>query len=439
MRVADVSLSKKVNQKISKSYKEAPIRTLENELDTEVYNQLIDDYHWNRAWQDFDADFNRQKYGLLWVNQLEERLQLMSLKGYESFTIRNQNTGELELVCLNYPDYSITSIGSSDRGNDGINQMFSESQDDTSANSRIYVFWTKHQKAAWSAKTITTNEGRFVKVTFIPDPSNPKAINYLGVLPFVFVSKQTAIDLPFINNITQQSIDYSVLLSDIHTASAMQGYGQMIVKLPEESAHKKMTTGMSTAIQLTLLEGREQQPDVSYINPSPSLNEMREIASDYINQVLGEHGISVSAAKDQIFGTALERLIAEADVQDIIMTNQSIYSQVEQDIYNITAAYSRFMPGMKVFKEQTVNVTYQKPKVMISDNEVLQNIKLMMDMGLADRRKALMILDPNKSEEEADAEIERIDEAKAATVQQFLGEGNELQQGQEEESQEEKE
>ena len=114
-------------------------------------------------------------------------------------------------------------------------------------------------------------------------------------------------------------------------------------------------------------------------------------------------------------------MIAQADVQDVVSANQSMYSQTEQEVFDIVAAYSKIMPNIKLFKEQSLTVVYQKPKVLVSDKETLENIRLRMDMGLITKAEALMVLDPNLDETSAEEKLAKIEEEKESNMERFTG------------------
>jgi len=426
MRVSDVSLSQKVGSKLGKAYKDSPIRTMGSNTDAMI--EVYDKGGFDRGFKDFERDFNRQNYGLLWVNKTKDGLCLHSLKGYESFVIRDQSSGKLEAVIINYPDNEITTTLGSD--SDYMEQIIAESQNDASSNTRIYAMWTAEHHSVWRIQASLSSLGSTVKeILNLPLEGNEGMINPLGRLPFVFASKSSSSELPFLNPITEQSITYNVLQSDLLTSCALQGYGQLVVKTPEGYEIKALNTGMTTAINLPLVEGVENQADASYINANPDLQGMRETINDYAKHILSQHGITAGQSAGE-FSSGLERLIANADVSDIIASNQVYFSEIEAEVAAIVAVYGEVYGDFNLGDPDEFRIIFPKPKVMISDAETLQNIRTRMELGLITDTEAMQIIDPNLDDEEAKAKLEEIKEQKKEKLNSFMGgfngqEGNE--------------
>jgi len=409
MRVSDVSISNKVISKISKAYKENPTRELGSQ--TEDLDEIYSNAQFDNVMQEFDRDFNRQRYAMLWVNQIDEMISFHSLKGFESFGIRNQKTGQMEVVVLNYPDTDITTNGSDN--NDHIEQSLMESQNDTSAETEVYVMWTKDHHSVWIAE----KKEKFIDVTNKPIEGNEGMINPLGVLPFVFISKSSSPDLPFLNQLTEQSVTYNILNSDLLSASALQGYAQLVITMPDDMSIETMHSGMTTAMTLPIVQGADSQPDAKYINPNPDLSGMKDTVENYARQVLSEHGIEVQSSDGKSsFNSGLERLLANADVSDQVSSNQSTYVKVEQEVVDILKAYG----SLKDTGEE-LKVIFPKAKIMISDKETLENIEKRLDLGLITKAEALMIIDPNLTKEQAEEKLDLIKEEKEENLNSFVG------------------
>jgi len=284
--IPSISISKMIVDTVSKSYIEKPLRKITDDESGQKHERLHDIYKEadaHRQLKFFDTVNNLHKYSLLWVNWLdkEQRYQFMTLQGYEFAAVINKDTGELMCVILNYPDTTITS---DTRGNsDGIDDLIAEDQRDSAASAEVFAMWTKDNFVTVKRrrKTIQTKEGLEIKeaIDYIPNPANPNMINPIGVVPFVFVSKETAIDYPTESPLFQQTITSNMLMAEYLTAANIQGTGQLIVKYPEkyEGLFTKMSRGLMTAIWLPQSSEEGDAPtDVDYINPNPDLARQKE-------------------------------------------------------------------------------------------------------------------------------------------------------------------
>jgi hypothetical protein len=310
-----------------------------------------------------------------------------------------------------------------------MEQIIAESQNDSSATGRVYAMWTADYHSVWKSRVSQGAKGSVVKeIINMPIEGNEAMINPLGMLPFVFASKSSAIDLPFVNPITEQSIVYNLLASDLLTASSLQGYGQLVLKMPEGYEMAKLHTGMTTAINLPLVDSAENQADASYINANPDLSGMQDVLRDYAEQVLSEHGITASQAAGE-FSSGLERLIANADVSDYINANQMYFAELEKQVANIVRRYGEVYGDFNLGDEE-FRIVFPKAKVMISDQETLANIKTRMELGLITEVEAMQVIDPNLDDDQAREKLEEIKQEKQMKMQSFIGGANANRPGQ---------
>lgn len=433
---SDISISAMVVNKIAKSYNDSPARSVEGDDNkTKSYDEIFEKTQGDRYFQEFDQIFNLQREALFWVyyRPQEQRIQFQALAPYEYSVIRNKdNGGELQVVVLHYPSSRL--VGRSASG-DGKADIIAESQDDSSADRDTYVFWSATQHVAVEVKREKViSEGREqvkVNIDFVPIENNPNNVNPIGRLPFAYLSKDMAVDNPYLNPITDQTITFNLLWSELLTAANIQGVGQFILKYPEkfQGSLDKLSYGLTTALELPQSSNPDDAAtDATYINPSPDLAGQMESYMAYLKQILSQHGINSTQAISgdmSSFSSGLERMIAMADVQDLRMQNQNLYSSLEKEVFEIVKAWDQNEAiatgrGRLFDDDDTLQVYYPKPKVMISDAETLANIEKRLDLGLMEKHEALMLLDPNLSEEEAKEKLARIDETRNENVEGFL-------------------
>jgi len=77
--------------------------------------------------------------------------------------------------------------------------------------------------------------------------------------------------------------------------------------------------------------------------------------------------------------------------------------------------------GTRLFlKEDELTIVYPKPKVMVSDKQTLDNIKLMLELEVIEEWEKFIKMDPNLSEQQAKDKLERIDARKKERAKEFL-------------------
>ena len=427
-RIGDINIAGKILTKKTKAYKNTPKRTLDSDKETEDYNDIMEASKGDRAFKEFDKIYNAHKYSNLWVNYINPKeddprdkgkYMLSSLAPYEYDLIRDPLTGEPLIFILHYPDTTITG------GQDGIEQVITESQKDTAAESKIYSLWSKNYKVKIRFTRTVTGES-YKKNLEITEIMN----NDIGRLPCAFLSKDLAVDYPLPSQLANKAIDWNVGLSDLKTASSAQGHGQLVIEHPTGQAIEKPHLGKHTAILLPQSKKVEDKPTKAmYINASPDLNGQLDVLKFDLINIMDDEGIQ---AKGAIEGgmdnvkSGFDRLLKEADVQDIVEGNQNLYADIEQEVYEIIKAYEEAL-GRNTFRSEKIQVTFEKPKVMISDAETLANIEKREQLGLLKAHEKHTIINPNLSEADAIArELEIQEEAKARmkAMQEITGDEN---------------
>ena len=438
--VSDINIAGMVTKKRAQSYMLPPIREIQSD---KLLDKIYSDAMADRAYQAFDETFNLQKHAMMWVNWMaaDKAFRFMPLHPYEFSMVRNKDDGKLEIVILNYPSRDITSNAES---GDGYGDLIAESQMDSAAQSNVYVFWSKDQivKVERSQRPVMVNniEKLKVDVTFLPIEGNPDNVNPIGMLPFVYLSDDLSVDLPTKNPLADQSVTFNYQWSEVMTAANLQGSGQFVISYPEQQVGKldNLSTGLTSAIELPQMENMPATT-AQYINPSPDLAGQKDVAITYLKKILKEHGLEGENMElgESSAVSGISKAISGSSVQKIIAKNQMLYEKVEMKVFEIVKAYLDVarISSMTFGADEGLRVVYPKPKVMISDRETLENIKMKMEMGLIEKWEALVALDPNLTEDEAREKLLKIEQERLGNISGLLngvqpGRGNEETQDQ---------
>jgi len=438
--VSNISVSKMVTDKRAQAYDEKPVRTVGgNDDKTEALADIYLQAGGNKELQFMDMVYNLNRYSLFWVNyrQQDAQYQFMNLQPYEFVLVRDKNTGKVLIVGLNYPDVDITSdarggkegAGQSAGGGDGVADLIAESQADSATSGRTWVFWSANQHVKVRTNQVSVmisgRESLKPSIDYIEIPDNPNNINPLGVLPFILVTSDTSVDYPTVNPLTEQSILFNAQQSETLTAKNVHGSGIQVFKYPEKFAgrFKKMSHGQMQAIELPQSSDAEDKPtEFEYKTSGAQLGPMMASDLNYLQQIFHEHGLeNISMEPGGIdIQSGISKAIGGASVQKIIEKNQQLYAQLEKDIFEIIKAYDVLLGTRLFLKEDELTIVYPKPKVMVSDKQTLDNIKLMLELEVIEEWEKFIKMDPNLSEQQAKDKLERIDARKKERAKEFL-------------------
>ena len=427
-RVGDINIPKKIDRKLNKAYKNQPIRKCKSNKEDQALEDFYDSFHFGRSFKEADSIYNLHKYVCMWLTWqnpdkvlgIEEGSYVLhALKPYEYDLVRDQVTGEPIIFSQNYPESTITQLAGK---SDGIEQTISESQSDTAANTRVYTFWSKDKYSkviVKKAKGHGNQSEEQMTINFID-----KKANVINRLPIEYLQADSSVDYPIANNLSSQSIDWNVAFSDLKTATATQGHGQLVIKHPEGQKNKDVHMGMHTAISLPQSKKPDApETDAKYISASPDLAGQLGVLKFDLTNLLDDYGIKAKGAIEggvDDFASGFDRLLSEADVQDTIEANQGLYSTtLEKGVFDILKAYENAMSQNPFPKTDKLNVTFEKPKVLISDKETLENIEKREALGLILPFEKHMIINPNLTEDEAKKREEEIQKIKKERIQEM--------------------
>lgn len=442
MRVSNINILKKVVDKIAKSYKKPPQRmVVDDGLGTTSENEEVNRIFlgFNETFKQMDKSFNRHKCTLLWVQndpEMTTEFDLRSLDPYLFDLVINTDTLELEAVILSYPDQTITNFSANTdeskiKTPDGRNQAIAESQQDSSPlkDRKIYSMWTKehHAIVAVSKKELQDIQGMTKLVTqvdFIKDENNPQMINPLGMLPFAWLSKEPdRPEFPISSSLPFESININVLNSDLLTASAKQGFGQLVLKFQKGSEIKRLHQGFDITLELP----QPDDPDApattaEFINANPDLTGMKEVMVEYSASVLSDEGLEGSTLTDKgkTFSSGLERLLASASVTEVREENQQSFTVAERKVFDIIKKYDEINKTGMFKKDSELVVHFEKPSILQSEKEMLDIIKEKLGLGLIQKFEALMILNSTLSESDAKEKLEQIKEEREENAKRFM-------------------
>jgi hypothetical protein len=417
--VADYSVLKKVTDKLAKSYKEAPIRKIagdKNKNASEIFTKLTDKYRLNQAMKDFDVIYTQHKYALLACFMDREPMataaqpmlnfKFFALAPYEYDVIKDAD-GKVRVVILSYPPQSLTG-GSGD----GYDSLIAETgMSDEALKERRYTFWTDTE---YAEATVSGKKGDGTDKTIQVSYPTQGGANPYGILPFVYAPMDYSVNYPNNNPLPEQTVEFNALFSVYLTSANMQ-VGILKITRPESQKLSIASQSMYTAIEVPQSDRPEDKPsDIEFIAPTPNMDGHKDAIVTYLTTILDEQGITGNSVinPNESFTSGLDRLIASADVQHIIEDNQELYQKVEQQIYRIVKRQLASQ-SQDVLPEEGFQIIYRKPKVMISDKEKLENLKLMKELNLWADYELIQAYDPNLSADEAKAKLAEIEKERA--------------------------
>lgn len=418
--VAEYSIAKKIIDKKSRAYKRPPLRRVSGDQNaTTAYQELLKKYRFNAAMKTFDAIYNEHKYSLLACLMDTDSAgnpfhKFFALAPWEFDAVFDKD-GNLKIVILSNPGQTVKESGNGD----AYNAITAESGDaDEGINRRVYVIWTdkQHMELIVTGKLGDINSTR---IEIRPLGPNESGVNPYGVLPFVYAPMTMDTNYPLPSPLPSQTVELNALMS-VYLTSANQQVGVFVLKYPSDQPINMVAGSMYTAVQLPQSKNPEDaRTEADFISPNPDLAGHKDAVLTYATAILDEHGLTTSAVtgNNQTFTSALDRIIANADVQDAIEENQEMYSEVERKAYSIISAQLKSVGSNIQLPANDLVIVYPKPKVLVSDSEILENMKKMKELGIFHDWELLQVFDPNLDETQSKDKLTDIAQAKRDAIE----------------------
>lgn len=408
---SDYNLHKKMTDKKAKAYKDSPIRLLENQSENEFYNEITKNGKLNVAMKKIDQMFNRHRYCALMITRekkqelAKDKFTFIPLAPYE-FDVVFDALGNDICWILSYPDLS-SAIGASSY----TEQTLIATDGAVEGETEVYAMWTKDNHIIYRVQK--NKEGKISQLIVVTVSENAGYINPYGTIPFVFVPESVNGNYPMSSTNPNKTIELNTLVSIYLTSASMQ-IGQMTIKYPANAEIEHVPHGLMTAIKLPQSQKADDPgTEANYISPNGDLSGQKEAIYTFLQMILDENGIETNSVvnPNQNFASGFDRLLSNASVQTIIEENQDIYQDVENRIYKIISEMYKTDKTF-TFTDENLTTSFKKPKILLSDKEILDNTKTKLEMGLIEEWEKFKEVDPNITDEQAKQKFDRIEAEK---------------------------
>ncbi len=451
--ISNVSLGRKIIEKLSKVYTNGATRKVEEtsqgavkegDTNTEDATNQIEDFV--KA-TDFETQMKKnnqflklQKNTLVYPKPCPEeqpdgsykyQIKIEVLNPYLYDVIENPYDRE-KPMCVILSDYSKQSMmkyttgdaSTVDRGpakppassapGDGTDQIIADSPADAKLeDQRVFIWWTKNYH-------FTTN----VKGEIVDSEYNPTGQNPILMLPFV--SFNIGQDGQYWAKGGDDLVDAAVLVNSMITnvlnVGVMQGYGQFW--MTGKNLPKNIKVGPTRSICLEYEKDEDPTPALGFATASPQLQELQNLIEMYValtltTNNLSTKGVSTKLAGGQDFPSGIAMVIDGAESIEDINEQRQIFIDKEPKIWEICRAwmdaYSKFLlppfDAIKLPKGDIVTV-FNDQNIIMSESEKLDNLKKRQDLGINTELELIMKDRPELSEEQAKAKLKDILENK---------------------------
>ncbi len=294
---------------------------------------------------------------------------------------------------------------------DGVDQIIADSREDAGINMRTFIWW--------AAKYHFTTDD---KGKVIPSLSPKDLLNPISELPYVTMAEDQ--DGQFwadgSDDLVEGSILVNVLLTDMFGIASVQGWGQLVIT----GANPKddIKGGPHIAIVLPASDDGKGA-DAKFITAAAPLESWMRMVEQYVALLLSTNNLSprnVSAKLDgNSAASGIAMLIEQSESTQDVSEKQEQFSRIEPRVWQLIDKWMRiYAESGSLCEEQkallpaqpieSVTLKFGETKQVVTEAERLQNLKLKKDLGIASMVDLIRADQPNLSEQDAEQKLLQI-------------------------------
>lgn len=440
-RASNISILKKVVNKLAQAYVSGVTREGQSKKDTEVIQALAEKLKINHTMKKADRFLHLFRNTLIQVvpelhsEDMTYNIVLKVLPPHLFDVIPDAiNTEKAKVLILTdfvernqlaAQDY----LGADGRAKgvsvdlhqgDHKEQVIANSPDDKGTEYREFIWWSPKYHFT------TDVEGRIVEEKTPKDLLNP-----IGAIPGVFLHDDQ--DGSFWaqggNDLVDGAIMLNVELTDLYTIKNVQGWGQPI--LSGKIREKEIVGGPHNAL---LLDYEEGDPEMKfyYATSNPPLSEHMKSIEMTAALYLSTNNLSPSNVAGKLdaasFPSGIAKMVEDAQSTEPVEDKQRYYKDKEPEVWNLIRLWCEafadsLSPEIKEIgkiSDPSITLTFSKNKQVITEKERLENLKLRKELGIDTMLELIKRDNPDLTDEQAEKKLLKITEENLGRQRQAM-------------------
>ena len=431
-RVPYVNIVTQVVEKLSKIYSSSPTRDSETIKDRKLLEELVRDLNVNKTFYEANRMFNchnRSAIELYYDKKYKEvKPRVLSADKFFVFAKDSQNT--------NYPDLFVKVLNldfkkSFSFFNRVVNPISLNSIENLTA---TLVAYTKDKIEIFNVEKgqVNLDLDLMRKNNLISASGELTNKNVYGFIPFIYCNKSEHLLTPARNEGAHtMSLLIPRMLADLNYAAQFKSHN--LIWLRNTHLPEGLKISPDSVIDLGAVEDPNlPNPEIGTLNSQIDVTNQLKLIRYELEAYLTSLGLRVGATEASGFQNAnIEGSISSLfDLSDAINVNRkqinkfTIYEKKFWWMLNEMRGFHGLPTFTNLF-DKSFSIFYEESKPVKSDMQVLNEVKLLKDIGLIPKRRAVRRIYPDLSIAEIDMLIKELDEEQATkTVEQAVQAGH---------------
>lgn len=410
-RAVPINVLKRIVDKLSKIYQEAPRRSVVNGSETD--SELLDFYE---VYFDANSEFNYNN-------------ELFNLFGYSLQQITNDGNRPITRAIPNHLFLPYNSNQIVPTKADVIIMFMGEGPalNDPQGKRRVKIRW-----AYSDSQFVIFDSDDNLRIDLMEQIGILTTENELGTIPFVYNNRSKSSVMPKPpKDIYQLTMLLPILLTDLNYAAKYQVFSILyginlddtgLVLGPNKFWHFKSKPG-------------EENPSIGQIKPVVDIGAVLNLAATELSiwmQTLGIRPGAVGELSESSFASGIAKMIDEADTTDHRDKQTSIYRSFELRFWHLNKlnhnnTLTTVQFASSLISTPFLNVPFTDPATVVTEftkvipftsrGQLASGFIVEIDNGLMSRKEAMRRLNPELSDEKLEELMQEIEEEKKSSFE----------------------
>lgn len=406
-RIPSINIPRKITDKLSKVYAEAPIRFAEKNKD------LIDDFsHYMQLNSEFQyanqmSNLNKRCAIELFVEEGCQKARVLA--AHQFFVYSDSPTSP------NKPTVFVKLLGQEMKRRDTISTRDGRrvTNEDDILLVQIFALYSETEFL------IIDSDGDIRQDKMAKMGINSSRNPY-GVIPFIYINKSKTELMPYPNQTAKDmGILIPKLLTDLNYSAQFLSHSVIWVRNTELEGQE---INPDTVVNLGDADGDGNTPDIGTIDPRTDISGVLKMIEFELSSYLSTEGLkagSIGQLEASSAASGISKIMDESDATEARKQQTELFRQVEREFWEKFAkmqevwAKAGIVDKKETFNDdfiETFSVKFAEIKPLESEKQKYEKMKIARDLKLITKKQALKELYPNLPEDQLDARLQELEE-----------------------------
>lgn len=406
-RIPSINIPKKVTDKLSKVYAEAPIRFSETDQD------LVQEFaHYMQVNAEMNygnklSNLNKRAALELYVEDGKQRVRVLA--AHQFFVFSDSKTSP------NKPTVFVKLLGQEHKRRDTIS-----TRDGKRVTNEDDIYLVNIMALYSDTEFMIIDSDGMVREDKMVEMGVTSTRNPFGVIPFVYINKSKSEIIPFPN---QPTFDIGVLipklLTDLNYSAQFLSHSVIWTKNADLQGAE---INPDAIVDLGDTDGEGNTPDIGTIDPKTDIDGVLKLIQAQLAMYMSTEGLkagSIGQVEASSASSGIAKIIDESDATEARKAQTELFREVEHEFWNKFAKMQQvWAQSGAVEKKETFSpdfsdsfsIKFAEIKPLETEKEKYEKMKVARELKLITKKQALKEIYPNLPEDQLNERLAELEE-----------------------------